>query len=72
MWDGLDSNGNLVEDGLYYYEITATDADGDPIDVQTNYSGIISGISFEDDPPYLITEEGTISVDSVIRVYEPD
>ncbi len=71
-WDGLDSEGNLMDDGLFYYEITASDADGDPVDVDTTYSGIINGVSFENDPPYLITDEGTISVDSVIRVYEPD
>lgn len=71
-WDGRDDDGNTLEDGLFYYEISATDGDGDPVDVQTTYSGLIKGVSFEDDQPYLITDEGTISIDSLIRVYEPE
>ncbi|MGD9157582.1 MAG: FlgD immunoglobulin-like domain containing protein [Desulfobacteraceae bacterium] len=71
-WDGKDSDGNTLEDGLFYYEISAVDEYGDSVEVQTTYSGLVNGISFEDSQPYLITDEGTISVDSVIRVYEPD
>ena len=70
-WDGHDSEGNLLEDGLFYYEITATDQDGNAVDVQTTYSGVVSGISLGDEP-YLITDEGSISIDSVIRVYDLD
>lgn len=68
-WDGRDSDGNLLEDGVFYYEVTATDQDGEAVDVQTTYSGVVTGISLGDEP-YLLTDEGSISIDSVIRVYD--
>ncbi len=70
-WDGHDGEGNLLEDGVFYYEVTAIDQDGASVDVQTTYSGIVTGISLGDEP-YLLTDEGSISIDSVIRVYDLD
>ena len=68
-WDGRDSEGNLLEDGVFYYEITATGRNGSDVNVQTTYSGVVTGVSLGDEP-YLITDEGSISADSVIRVYD--
>lgn len=71
-WNGMDYDGNLMDDDLFYYEITATDYSDNDVEVQTTYSGIVTGITYEDDQPCFITNEGTISIDSIIRVYEPE
>ena len=46
-WDGLDDAGETVADGLYRFEVAASNADGQPIALSTSIVGIITGIRFE-------------------------
>ena len=47
-WDGKDARGKAVPDGGYYYEITAYDADGLSIPVDTRVRGKVTGVTLTD------------------------
>lgn len=57
-WDGNDYDGNAVEDGNYYVLITASDADGDTVDVSTTTTGTVTGISTTDEGVMLTLDDG--------------
>ena len=48
-WDGLGENGKRLPDGSYTFEITATDAAGDAVEVQTFFKGVVDRITFGQD-----------------------
>ncbi|MHC1713926.1 MAG: flagellar hook assembly protein FlgD [Solidesulfovibrio sp.] len=52
-WDGLDYDGNTMDDGAYQVSVTATDADGTVMTVTSTMSGTVTGITQEDGTYYL-------------------
>lgn len=58
QWDGKDEYGNDVPPGEYSFKVTASDENGDPIEVVTFNSEIIESVEFKDGSPYLISESG--------------
>lgn len=69
-WDGKDSNGSLVPEGEYTSAITAKDIKGNTIDVSTNITGTVTGVSFENNVPYLMVGGMKIGVSDVSQVKE--
>ncbi len=51
IWDGKDSDGDVVSNGTYKYRIVASTEDGEKIDVNLFKAGRISGVDFEDGRP---------------------
>ena len=47
QWDGLDSDGNEVDDGTYSIAFSATDSDGDSLVVDMSVSGTVNSVSIE-------------------------
>jgi flagellar basal-body rod modification protein FlgD len=70
-WDGLDSNGNKVEDGTYNYEVLANSGTGFQ-SVQTTVNGKVDGIIYKDGTAYLQVGGAFVRPDSVIKVWEPE
>ena len=58
QWDGLDGDGNPVDDGTYTYSIEAVDATGNDVAATPYKSALVSEVKIEDGVPYLITESG--------------
>ena len=52
-WDGMDYDGNAVEDGQYQVAVTATDANGEVMSVTSTMSGTVQGITKESGTYYL-------------------
>jgi flagellar basal-body rod modification protein FlgD len=68
-WDGLDSDGDEADDGIYYITATAEDSDGAEVDVSTSTAGTVSGISTTDDGVVLILDDGrTVNMSDVTLV----
>ena len=68
-WDGTDSNGNVVDDGAYVYDVIATNALGASVDVQTTYSGVVTGITYDEDgTTYLMSGDWLIDPATVLRI----
>lgn len=69
-WDGTDNDGDAIEDGTYYYAISAYDSDGVLVDA-TRYSNVIvTGVVYEDGTPYLIAGGEEVSLDDITGVYQ--
>ncbi|MGE4292527.1 MAG: flagellar hook assembly protein FlgD [Desulfovibrio sp.] len=57
-WDGRDDNGNLVANGTYSVGMLGEDVDGKQVMVQTQVSGVVTGVVTEDSGYYLRLEDG--------------
>lgn len=50
-WDGEDRDGNRVEPGEYSFSISATNADGEAVFVETRVVGIVDGMDYSTGNP---------------------
>jgi flagellar basal-body rod modification protein FlgD len=71
-WDGTDSNGNHVGAGVYTFDITATNADGEAIADTSYLNGIVDSVTFEGGITYLMVGDRKIAVGDVIKVLDQD
>ncbi|MCC7074070.1 MAG: flagellar hook assembly protein FlgD [Deltaproteobacteria bacterium] len=70
-WDGLDDQGQPLPEGEYSISATATDAQGNPIDVDVGASGHIDAVSFDGGVPMLVIGGLKIPVADVVQIVEP-
>jgi len=68
-WDGKDADGNTVGDGSYTYEILATGVDGDSATRQIENTLRITGVTYQDGSPYLLSGDLQIDPASVLSVH---
>jgi flagellar basal-body rod modification protein FlgD len=67
-WDAKDRNGNTVPDGAYTFEVQATGASGEKLDVTTYSKGTVTGVTFEDGITYLIVGRSKVAIGDVTQV----
>jgi flagellar basal-body rod modification protein FlgD len=67
-WNGKNSAGQQVVDGNYGIAITAQDASGQSIAVDTSTSGTVSGVSFANGQTKLIVGGASWSLSQVLSV----
>jgi flagellar basal-body rod modification protein FlgD len=71
-WDGRDESGQIVEDGLYTFEVTARDEAGNYVTAHTYFTGEVTGVTYEYYTPYLMIGEKLVSADNtIIEVSNP-
>jgi flagellar basal-body rod modification protein FlgD len=58
-WDGKDQNGNSLPAGQYTFSVAAADAQNQPVTVTPLTSGIVTGISFNNNVTSLTLDNGT-------------
>jgi flagellar basal-body rod modification protein FlgD len=46
-WDGKNQQGSLLSDGIYYFQVLATDANGQSISVTSYLLGTVDGVTFD-------------------------
>ena len=71
-WDGTDSNGSRLQAGIYTFEVTATDGDGNPIPTTNYIEGVVDSVTFEGGITYLLVGGRKIAVGDVIKVLDGD
>ncbi|MFV3126046.1 flagellar hook assembly protein FlgD [Niveispirillum sp. KHB5.9] len=67
-WDGLDNNGNPVEDGTYKGVAKITGADGKAIDGQVLSFGRVTGVDLTSTEPYLMLGSLPITMTNVLSI----
>lgn len=72
VWNGTDDSGRLLSDGVYRFEITASDAEGNAVNTVTTASGIITGVSYETGVPILLVGDLEFPMGNVISIRIPE
>lgn len=71
VWDGRDSQGNQVEDGIYGVKVTAVDAEGELINIGQTIYGRVTGAGAEDgDVVLYLGDSIAVPLDAVLSVNE--
>jgi flagellar basal-body rod modification protein FlgD len=68
VWDGTDSNGNVLSGGTFQFEVTAVDATGNTLTAETLTTGRVSGIVFEDGVTILKVGDRRVRIGEVVGV----
>ncbi len=68
-WDGSNQDGESVPDGLYRFEVLATDDEGRRIEVRRLTAGTVTGVSFKDGQAFLTTTWGQVALGDVVDVH---
>ncbi|OIO04818.1 MAG: hypothetical protein AUJ49_02210 [Desulfovibrionaceae bacterium CG1_02_65_16] len=69
VWDGKDTNGNTCADGTYGIIIKANNAEGDSVVVQSQISGVVTGVKSSSGTIYLELQDGrTVELSKVTEV----
>lgn len=71
-WNGFDNAGNRSEDGTYSYVVAASDDSGASVPVQTTLSGMVSGVGYGQDGPYLLVEDNRVDPATVVKAWIPE
>ena len=67
-WDGRDSQGNILPDGGYAYEVKATDSTGTAVLTKTVMRGVVSSVKYELGEPYLMIGSVKVALRNVMEV----
>lgn len=68
QWNGLNDQGEQLEDGTYTISVMASDSAGKPLDSWTTSFGKITGITYEKGKAILIAGKTGFSIDDVLSV----
>ena len=68
VWDGRDSNGEKVQNGIYTFDIDTVSEDGQIIPYDSYFTGEVTGITYRDNTPFLMVGTREIRPESVIEV----
>lgn len=66
-WDGTDDDGQPVDDGLYTFEIEATDADGEAT-VETRVVGTVTEMDYATGTPQPSVEGVVVGIDAILKL----
>lgn len=68
VWDGLDDDGEPLEEGLYGFLVTAVDADDKPVPLAQGTVGTVTGVKLVDDVVTLEIGELEIALSDVLTI----
>jgi len=71
-WDGRDSLGNMVEDGYYYVEATATDSSGETFEPDLSITGVVDSIVYRDGSAYVRIHDMDIPLGDIMEIGSTD
>ncbi|MCR9072081.1 MAG: hypothetical protein NXI18_10205 [Alphaproteobacteria bacterium] len=67
-WDGTDQNGDPVEPGLYYFAVSAKDADDNTVKATADITGRVTGTEFSDNGPVVQIGDAEYALNELISV----
>jgi flagellar basal-body rod modification protein FlgD len=72
VWDGKGSDGNMRPDGTYTISIAGTNLNGDPVNITTATTGIVTAVDLSGDIPILSVGSTKVQLTDVTGVRIPD
>ena len=70
-WDGVGSDGTPEPNGTYTISMTATDANGKVVDIDTQTTGVVTGVDLSGTQPSLLIGKQSIKMSDVTSVTVP-
>lgn len=70
-WDGKDSDGAQLPDGIYGFSVPARDSDKNTLEVTTGFIGKVTGTQTEPDGVYLAVGELLVNLNKVVSASKP-
>ncbi|HET6157067.1 MAG TPA: flagellar hook capping FlgD N-terminal domain-containing protein [Dongiaceae bacterium] len=67
-WDGMDADGNQLEDGPYRLEVVAADGDGNDISTDITSFGKVTKVSTEDGEISLQIGDISLDIDDIVSI----
>ena len=67
-WDGVDKNGNLVADGQYVFEVSATGSRGQDVTGKQLTAGKVTAVRFRDGRAFLLVNNVEIPINEIIEI----
>lgn len=67
-WDGKNQDGQTVEEGDYRFELSATDSDGNSIDVSERVSGMVDSMDYSTGNPQPTVNGVPVNLADLIRL----
>jgi len=71
-WDGQDSNGNAMPDGVYTFTVSATGSNGASVTASPFVQGRITGVRYENGMAVLLIGDLEINLSEVTEILEGD
>lgn len=71
-WDGTDESGEPVDPGLYYFAVSAKDADDETIKAAADITGRVTGTGFSESGPVLKIGDAEYTLSEVMSVSNAD
>jgi flagellar basal-body rod modification protein FlgD len=68
IWDGKDNQGSTVEDGIYTFELKATDEEGFIVPYDTYLVGEVTGVTYYSGDPFLMIGNKLLAPENIIEV----
>jgi len=72
VWDGRDTNGKQLEDGVYNFTVTSVDPDGKTVDTVTASVGKITGVEIVDGGVTLNIGDMGVPLDAIFAIREDE
>ncbi|MCK5097510.1 MAG: flagellar hook capping protein [Desulfobacteraceae bacterium] len=69
QWDGTDGTGEMVPDGTYTYAVGADMGYGFE-ELETTVAGVVEGIVYNGDKPFLVVNGVWVNPDSIVQIKE--
>lgn len=71
-WDGKNSSGNGVSGGTYTFRVTATDGEGNSIDVNPLVMGSVDVVKFVNGEAVLVIGGVEVAISQIIEIYQEE
>ena len=72
VWNGTDQVLQAQAEGTLTFEVSAEDADGNPIVVDTYVRGVVEELRFDQGFPMLVIGGAEVRLDQILRVFEAE
>lgn len=67
-WDGCDDDGNMMEPGLYSYNVSAVSREGDLLDVEKYTQGTVTRVSLFEEEPVIYIGNTPLSMEQIVNI----